>query len=123
MTFGVKGTAKVVTAVVPTGGIENKVDHGGMSAEEIAEMEREEEIEEKEEIKELKREEYSPFLQLLAASIGMLVIVMVGALFYVHFDDRTFVEALYFSVRRLLSLVAHHLYAGASEQTLRTKPS
>lgn len=123
MTFGVKGTAKVVTSVVPTGGNSNSVDHGGMSVDEIAEMEREEEIEENEEIKELKREGYSPFLQLLAASIGMLVIVMIGAISYVQFDDRTFVQALYFSVRRLLSLVADHLYAGAFEQPLRTKPS
>jgi hypothetical protein len=112
VTFGAKGTAKVVTSVVPTGGdkgAKNVSDHGGMSVAEIAEMEKEEAEEEMEDIKELKREEYSPFLQLFAASIGMVVIVLIGTFSYMSFDDRTFVEALYFSVRRLLSLVARHV--------------
>ena len=112
MTFGAKGTAKVITSVVPTGGGNDGAsvtNHGGMTVAEIAEMEKEEAEEEVEEIKELKREEYSPFLQLFAASIGMVVIVLIGTFSYMEFDDLSFVEALYFSVRRLLPLVARHV--------------
>ena len=46
VTFGAKSTAKVVTTVVPVGGGTDNgtgADHGGMSAAEIAEMEKEEE--------------------------------------------------------------------------------
>jgi hypothetical protein len=101
VTLGAKGTAKVVTTVVPTGGGKgDETDHGGMSAAEIAEMEKEEEEEEAADIKELKQEEFSPFLQLFAASIGMVVIVLIGTFSYMLFDGRSFVEALYFSVRR-----------------------
>lgn len=107
MGFGYKGTAKVVTAVVPTSTRgQDTTDHGGMTVSDVEEMAQEEQQEEEEDIKELKRKEYSPYMQLFAASLGMVVIVLIGTFAYMKFDDRTFVQALYFSVRRLLSLVA-----------------
>lgn len=95
------GTANLVTAIVPVGsprGDANVTGQGGLGAAEIAEMEREEEEEEEEEIREKKRKEYSPFKELLAASIGMSVIVLIGTFAYMKFDDRSFVEGMYFSV-------------------------
>ena len=102
MNLGVQSTAKaakVVTSVVPTGGQSDITDHGGMTADDIAEMEKEEEEEEQEDQEELKRTEFSPYTQLAAASIGMIVIVSIGTISYMGLDDRPFVHALYFSVR------------------------